>query len=316
MVASDSTFARVLGWLRFNELQHFLHSFRKLFENQDLLQKRLSPQARSHRLGILDGTYMGGHWLETLCLAAKINCPAIIRAYNKQGQELSVSRQIIRESKQLLGPSAPTLWLLDALYFDKTTFQWVRKQDAHILVKVKDAEYRTVTRDAENLFQHFGGDREDQGFDNQRLCSWKIQQTTDSFTGYPVQVIHLVEDYPKRLKEPHAECSIVTTDLTLSLEQIREAAHQRWQIENNTFKRLSHLSATKRFYFKDQKRFINMLHLFFAALACYNAIICILSRHERIFKSLLQGIKPTWRNIFSQIKEVLLQIKCPFQAMA
>ena len=316
MVASDSTFARVLGWLKADELQRFLLSFLRDFESQNLLRKQLCPKGASRRIGILDGTYMRGHWLVTLCLAGKINYPVLIRHCHKHGEELCISRAIISQSKELLAELSPTLWLLDALYFDKTTFKIVRSHGAHLLTKVKDAKFRAVTRDAENLFKHFGGEKEDHGFDPQRLCSWKIQQTTDSFAGYPIQVVQLKEYYPKRNKEKHLQCWIVTTDLSLSLEEIREAAHQRWQIENNTFKRLSHLSATKRFYFKDHRRFINLLHLFCAAVALYNAIICILSRHKRIFKSLLQGIKPTWRNIFSEIREVLLQIKCPFHAMA
>jgi hypothetical protein len=314
MVASDSTFARVLDWLNLKELQLFLLSFLKPLEKQDLLRKQLTPNAHPQRLGILDGTYMGGHRLLTLCLVGKINYPAVIRHYRKQGEELSAARRLIEQSEQLLGTLKPTLWLLDALYFDKTTFKLIRKQKAHLLIKIKDAQFREVTRDAQNLFQHFGGDTEDHGFDEQRWCFWKIQQTTDIFATHPVQIIHLTEFYPKAKKQ--LSCWIVTTDLSLSLAEIREAAHQRWQIENNTFKRISHLSATKRFYFKDHRRFINLLHIFYAALTAYNAIISILSPHQRIFKSLLAGSKPTWRNIFSQIKEVLLLIKCPFQHMA
>jgi hypothetical protein len=56
-------------------------------------------------------------------------------------------------------------------------------------------------------------------------------------------------------------------------------------------------------YFKDPRPFFNPLHIFFAAVAVFDAIIYILRRDEQLFKSLLDGIKPTWRNIFSQLKE-------------
>lgn len=316
MVASDSTLARVLGWLSLEQLRVFLLSFLIEFESQNLLRKQLSSNGSLRRLGILDGSYMGGHWLVTLCLPGKINYPAVIRRYHNQGQELNAARGIINLAPTLLGPMCPELWLLDALYFNKNTFKLVRSQNAHLLIKVKEAEYREVTKDAQNLFDHFGGDLERKGFDKERLCNWHIKQTTDTFAGYPVQVIQLTEFYPKRKKDRLVRCWIVTTDFSLSLAEIREAAHQRWQIENNTFKRISHLSGTKRFYFKDHRPFFNLLHIFFAAMAVLHAIIYILSRYPRLFKALRGGVKSTWRNIFSQIKEVLLQIKCPFKITA
>jgi len=62
-----------------------------------------------------------------------------------------------------------------------------------------------------------------------------MRKTLDSFEGYPVQVVHLKEHYPKRQQRRTESCWIVTTDLTLSLEELREAAHERWEIENNVF---------------------------------------------------------------------------------
>ena len=79
MVASDSTFARVLRWLKPSETQAFLLGFLHRFEKYDLLRKRLSSKGRLRRVGILDGTYMGGHWLVSLCLAGRINYPVMVR---------------------------------------------------------------------------------------------------------------------------------------------------------------------------------------------------------------------------------------------
>ena len=67
MVASDSTFRRVLGWLHNQQIAALLLSFLLSFEKEDLLQKQLVAGGTSKRLGILDGTYMGGHWLVALC---------------------------------------------------------------------------------------------------------------------------------------------------------------------------------------------------------------------------------------------------------
>jgi IS4 transposase len=183
------------------------------------------------------------------------------------------------------------------------------------LFKFKEADLRTVTKDAENLFEHFGGDEECSGRDTVRECRWKVRKTLDTFGGYPVQVVQLQEFYPKRKRERNSSCWIVSTELDLSPEEIREAAHQRWKIENNVFKRISHLSGTKRFYFKDHRQFFNLLRIFFAAMAVLDYITVLLRAHKRLFAALRAGIKETWRNVFSRIREVLYELPCAFERM-
>ena len=316
MVGSDSTFARVLKWLKPQESQRFLLSFLQTFESHDLLRKSLSPTGTPRRLGILDGSYMGGHWLVTLCLAGVICYPVMVRRCESQGQEQSVARQMMRAAARMLGKLRPELWLLDALYFNTNTIKIARAHKAHVLFKFKEPDFREVTKDAQTLFQHFGGDEEQRGWDHARQCRWKVRQTLDSFAGYPVQVMQLKEYYPKRKRQRNSSCWIVTTDVDLSLEELREAAHQRWQIENNVFKRISHLSGTKRFYFKDPRQFFNLLHIFFAAVAVLDCIIALLRAHQRLYAALRAGIKDTWRNVFSRIREVLYELPCAFERVA
>lgn len=315
MVASDSTFARVLRWLRPEEVQRFLLSFLPMFEARDLLRKSLSATGRPWRLGILDGSYMGGHWLVALCLPGAVTYPVMVERCKNQGEEQAVARRLMRLASKILGKLRPELWLLDALYFNRNTIAIARGQGAHVLFKFKEADLRTVTKDAENLFEHFGGDEEGSGWDTARQCRWKVRKTLDTFGGYPVQVVQLKEFYPKRKRERNSSCWIVSTQLDLSLEEIREAAHQRWQIENNVFKRISHLSGTKRFYFKDHRQFFNLLRIFFAAMAVLGYINVLLRAHTRLFAALRDGIKGTWRNVFSRIREVLYELPCAFERL-
>jgi hypothetical protein len=312
MVASDSTFARILGWLKRTEAEAFLLSLLGRFEAHELLRKSLSVGGRPRRMGILDGSYMGGHRLVTLCLAGQISYPVVIRRYLKNGDELEVARQLMREAPAILKEARPELWLVDALYFNEKTIAIAREQESHILFKFKDADYREVSKDAQNLFEHFGGDEEKSGWDNERQCQWKVRKTVDRFAGYPMQVVELSEYSPKREERKRERCWIVTTDLELPLEELREAAHQRWQIENRVFKRISHLSGTKRFYFKDHRQFFNLLHLFFAAVAVLDCIMALLRSHPRLLAALRDGIKGTWRNVFSRIREVLFGLPCAF----
>ncbi len=312
MVASDSTFARVLKWLNPREGEQFLLSFLPSFEGRDLLRKRLCPSGRPRRLGILDGSYMGGHWLVTLCLPGRINYPVMVQRCQSRGEEQAVARRMMGEATAVLGPLRPELWLLDALYCNLTTIRIARQQKAHVLFKFKDADYRSVTAEAQNLFQHFGGDQQASGWDEQRQCRWSVHKTLDCFGGFPVQVVQLREYYPKRKRDRVVTCWIVTTDRGLSLEEIREAAHQRWQIENGIFKRISHLAGTKRFYFKDPRQFFNLLRLFYAAMAVLDSIMVGLRDHPRLFAALRLGIKATWRNVCSRIVEVLHGIPAAF----
>jgi hypothetical protein len=250
--------------------------------------------------------------LVTLCLAGKINYPIMVQRCQSQGEELTVARQMMGDAAKVLGPRCPELWLLDALYFNRNTIKIAREQKAHVLFKFKEADYRTVTADARNLFQHFGGDEEATGWDEQRGCRWCVRKTLDDFNGYPVQVVELTEHYPKRKRDSTVTCWIVSTDMDLSLEEIREAAHQRWQIENGIFKRISHLVGTKTFYFKDPRQFFNLLRLFFAAMAVLDSIMVMLRDHPRMFAALKVGIKATWRNVFSRIAEVLYGLPAAF----
>jgi hypothetical protein len=312
MVASDSTFARVLKWLYPQQVKQFLLGFLQRFEQHDLLRKRLTPKGKLRRLGILDGSFMGGHWLATLCLAGKIDYPVMVERYHNQGHELTAALKIMKEAAKVLGKLRPELWLLDALYFTKTTIAVARRQHAHLLFKFKNADYRTVTADASNLFHYFGGDEELRGWDTQRGCRWRLRKTLDHYAGYPLQVVELTETYPKRKRDRTVISWIVTTDLELPLEEVREAGHQRWQIENGIFKRISHLTGTKTFYFKDHRQFFNLLRLFFAAMAVLDCIMWMLRAHTLLFAALRVGIKDTWLNVFSRIEEVLGRLPCAF----
>jgi hypothetical protein len=88
MVSSDSTCARVLKWLQPQESQDFLLSFLPKFERHDLLRKRLQPKGKPRRLGMLDGSYMGGHWLDSLCLLGIIAYPLMAGRQLRNRQRL------------------------------------------------------------------------------------------------------------------------------------------------------------------------------------------------------------------------------------
>jgi hypothetical protein len=306
MLLSDSTVSRVLTWLKPWQSQQFLRSFVARFDELGLLEKALEPGGEPKRIGIIDGSEMGGHYHVTFCLHGAIDYPFMIEDQGKRGKELPTALRMLNEASVWLGSRFPDLLLCDSLYFNVNTFKNVREKGAHILVKSSNPEFRSVLKDAQFLFEHDVTTEIERtsGFDSERLCHWYIEKTSGEFAGYPIQIAHLVEDYPKRTKG-NCDCWIVTTDLSLSSLCLREAAHLRWHIENNVFKRISHLTGTKRFYFKDPRPFYSMLRLLFAALAAFDALISILRQQEREFKRLMNGAKTTWKMIFALLQDQL-----------
>ena len=75
--------------------------FPDLFEEHDALKIKLTQKGKSRRFGIIDGSFMGGHWVSVLSLAGKINFPILIESYPKIGKELAASHKI-------LNPPSPT----------------------------------------------------------------------------------------------------------------------------------------------------------------------------------------------------------------
>lgn len=309
MVASDSTVMRALGWLNGPEVTSFACSFLQCFKDLNLHKRRLSAKGPNRSMGIIDGSCMSNHYLSAFVIHGKSEYPVVIEDCKKRGKELPVSKVLLKKAKAFLKDDFPELILLDALYFNRDIFKSIRdKYKSHLMIKCKEPDFRDVLREAKRTFDAGDFFKEEieskQGFDSLRFCHWNIEVTKDEYAGYPVKIAHLIEDFPKRKDNAHIEAWIITTDLELSSEEIREAAHARWHIENDIFKKLSHHNGTKKFKLKRQKPFFNYLQLLGTALAITNILIHILTQDEEAFKSLLNGIKPTEKNILSQIDEL------------
>jgi hypothetical protein len=313
VVVSDTTVARILTWLDPQDSRYALLAPTATLNEQRLLLRQLSPKGPLRRLGVFDGSQMGDHYLVAALLCGKVNSPILVEPCKGRGHELKTTQRLLPITHQLLGPAAPKLWLLDAMYFNQQSFKIVRNQPAHLLIKYSPHDesvdtklFRDVLEDAKYLFaantKSVDPVETAKGFDSHRWCSWSMKKTSAEFAGYPVNIFFLSENYPKRKTNTHTETWIITTDLSLSFEEAREAAHLRWQIENNQFKRLSHLAGTKTVYFKDPRPFFAMLRLFCLALTVFDMFFYILQRKEDASKALMQGCKFTWKSAFSQIQ--------------
>lgn len=312
VVVSDSTIARVLRWLDPEQTRRALLAPTGALDAKGLMQRTLGAKSANRRIGVWDGSQMGKHYVVAALLCGKVNYPVLIESCPGRGHEMKTVHRWLPILHRRLGPAAPELWLFDALYFTQSTFECVESVDAHLLIKytphdeASDATlFRDVLEDAKALFSARSTAVDPiehaEGFDQQRCCSWSMKKTSAEFAGRPVNIFFLTEDYPKRKKNAHVETWIITTDLTLRFEEAREAAHLRWNIENNEFKRLSHLAGTKTAYFKDARQQLSLLRLFCLALAVFDAFLCIVRHDESDAKALLQGCKFTWKSAFSQL---------------
>ncbi|MCK4513781.1 MAG: hypothetical protein KAU31_00915 [Spirochaetaceae bacterium] len=313
MVASDSTLQRALRWLDPQPARRVLFEIARRLDRMGLLTARLSEHSPRRRLGIVDGSVLGKFYAVCVTLLGTVRVPLLIEPTGGRGKELPVAQRLVKQAATALGAHAPTLWLADALYFTSGFFSLIRNDlHAHLLIKCKDPEFRDVLTDARQLFENRSAAVEPvascSGFDTQRWCSWRAEKTSGEFAGFPVQVVRLQEQYPKRHRNHHIVTWIVTTDPCLSCREVREAAHLRWQIENNVFKRMSHLCGTKRFWSKDQRAYFTMVRLFAAAVAAFDAFISILRTDQVRFKRIMAGAKFTWKNFFSQLEEQLSEL--------
>jgi hypothetical protein len=231
MVASDSTIIRALNWLDSEEVSDYLFSYTGIFIKENYSRIQLTDGGNYRRLGIIDGSCIGHFYLSVFDLCGKVDYPFMVEDCGGRGKEIPVAVDMLKKGKVILKDAFPELLLFDALYFNKTIFKTARELGSHLLIKCKDAEFRDVLKDAKCYFEANNNSVEKpvvvSGFDSERFCYWTIKVTSEEFAGYPVQIAHLVEDYPKRKRDNHVESWVVTTDLTLLPEEIRQAAHLR-----------------------------------------------------------------------------------------
>ena len=76
--------------------------------------------------------------------------------------------------------------------------------------------------------------------------------------GFPLKIIRVDAHYGKRAEERRDESFFaVCSELDMEVDEIREAAHWRWQTENNVFKRRGEHCGSKDVRTSDSKNFIN-----------------------------------------------------------
>lgn len=161
--------------------------------------------------------------------------------------------------------------LLDGLYLAQGYLRAALKVTIDGAIKT-DEQGLLILPQANALFDHrqvFTGVESVEGFDDQRLCHYRVWAGGDfSHTGVPVplRVARVQQEY---LKDPpgqqHVLFYVVTTRQALSALEMPEVGHFRWQVENNGFRALNTLAHTKRVFTHDAPSFLAALLIFFVA---------------------------------------------------
>jgi hypothetical protein len=95
IVGSDFTLQRIARWIKPEQAQMFQLSFLDSYTELGAFPIRLVPGSPPRRIGIIDGSYMGGHFLAAPALWGKVRYPVLLCGYANRGRELEAGKQHI-----------------------------------------------------------------------------------------------------------------------------------------------------------------------------------------------------------------------------
>lgn len=166
--------------------------------------------------------------------------------YKSRGHELNTAHALLDTISRGVKKEIPEMFLPDGLCFTKNIFEKIGQMGSKLLIKRKNSDFRSVLYDSGILLAANGDENRVQGFDRQRMRNYTIDVVKQEFAYYQAQVAHVVEEYVKKTQGKNRENFwVITTDLTLDYQEIRQAAHLRREIENNMFKNLNEHCGTK-----------------------------------------------------------------------
>lgn len=247
MVGSDATFWRVLPHLAPSE-------FREGIRQSYLTLRRgghgslTLPSGRRIRAGALDGSCLGGRTATAFELLGAHAAVIDLEPAEGKGKELGAAEAVLRRVVTTYGSGIVDLVMGDGLYITQRMLRLCREElGTHLLVKTTELDSLNVLKDAEAIFQapkEIGKEVEFRaGTDLVRKLRYEIWAAGgfhhEGFSGElkvaRVRIEHLKGQYRGQIET----FWVITTDLSLSAEDLRELAHLRWSIENHGFRAMN-----------------------------------------------------------------------------
>lgn len=300
MVVSDSTAFRALAGFDVGAVHDILWEMAGHMSDSRMLRTEL-PSGRIARIGAVDGSQWGDFTASVLTLVgARTDLVAGYRMSKNRGHELAASRKVLKEAANRLGKGFVDLITADGLYMTEKDFSWCLDEiGCHLLVKT-DEQTLSVVKDARGLFF---GDKEiadclekARGFDEERMVEYIITAASGfEWQGILLKAAHVKEKFlhPKKGHPEEVEFWVFTTDESLSAEDMREAGHIRWHIENRTFRQLNHLVGSKRRVSRDVHVKEALLGLWFIGLNLFGIFLRWIRMGS--LGSSFKSVKKTWK---------------------
>ncbi len=300
MVVSDSTIERSLKGFALLPVRSMLKEIYWKLRDEKTLETKLQS-GRKMIVGITDGSGFGKFFGCVLAIPGKINMAVDVEIYSR-GKELEASRSVLSRAGKRLGKGFVDIIVGDGLYITKENIEQCKEElGCDVLIKTGE-ERLLIIEDARDLFFGRNAHRHDniertEGIDYERSVKYKIT-ACGSFQwqdiAYTLKVACVEEEKlkPKPGESKTETFWVVTTNESLTGEEMRELAHLRWQIENNVFRRLNGLVRSKRCYTHNQHVREALLLIWFVGFSLFGYYLM-----DEGFKNLslkFKGMKNTW----------------------
>lgn len=257
-VASDTTAARVCGQMPKSWARIALRASWRMARKEGLLGVEL--QGKRLRVGVIDGTMLGGFMTSVLVEAGSVAAPITLGRIPKRGKELPMSEAMLRHMAKQEGMGFLSHTLGDGLYACESYWRSCEEAGTAGVVKTDEAGSLAILQDANGLFDAphlLPGVEYVQALDEVRGCRYRIWAVADlpwSNTERLLKVARVTETWLKGpFKGQTLTFWVISQDQTLDAVSLRELGHLRWFIENKVFRSFNEQAQTKHRFSRNSR---------------------------------------------------------------
>ena len=263
MVASDTTLLRVLGKWDLEPTREALYARHLMLRDRGQSSVKLST-GKKVKLTIVDGTQQGVLGTSAWAMAGEVYHLLDAEPSPGRGHELKTSRRLLRRACTRLGKGFATHVVYDGLAANRIDLAFVhRRIGAHLVVKTQE-EGLEIIQSSKAVWEKLpeailrkAGVEIVSGLDKEKKVRYDVYaQGEIHWEGLkePLKLAWVKEKHLKgKYKGQTLTFWVITTDESLTADELREIAHDRWAIETNGFKELNEQVGSKDRYIKNLK---------------------------------------------------------------
>lgn len=314
MVASDTTILKALGKWDLGPTREALYARHLMLRDQGQSSVVLST-GRKIKLAIVDGTQQGVLGSSALAMAGEVYHLVDAEPSPGRGHELKTSRRLLRRAYGCLGEGFATHVVYDGLAANRIDLAFVhRRLKAHLVVKTQEEgleiiqSSKTAWEKLDEKTLRKAGVEIVSGLDKDRGVRWEVYAQGDiHWEGLkePLKLAWVKEKHLKgKYKGQTLTFWVITTDESLTAEELREIAHDRWAIETNGFKELNEQVGSKKRYIKNLKVKEALVLIWGLGMSLLKAYQCFLDTQDEWIR---WGVRKT-KKLLAQ--EIIASLRC------